>query len=56
MQNVFRALGLITTIAAEIPGIVADGKITISELLQLAQKIADKLGYDIDTEGFDVPQ
>lgn len=55
MQNFFRALSLVSTIAAEIPAIVADNKITVNELIELGIKIAEKLGYDVDTTGFDLP-
>lgn len=54
MQYFFKALSLVSTIAAELPEIVADGKITVNELLVLGIKIAKQLGYDVDTEGFDL--
>lgn len=54
MQHFFKALSLVSTIAGELPDIVADGKITVDELIRLGIKIAKQLGYDVDTEGFDI--
>lgn len=54
MQYFFKAISLVSTIAAELPEIVSDGKITVSELIVLGTKIAKQLGYDVDAEGFDL--
>jgi len=32
----------------------ADGKITISEVVNLSESFADRLGYDFDTTGFTI--
>lgn len=53
-KNYLKALSLVSALAAELPEIVADGKITVAEIIQLGVKIAEKLGYDVDTEGFDI--
>ena len=42
--------------ASRIPVILADGKVTAKELLDLGVAIATELGYDVDTEGFDLPK
>lgn len=47
----FQALSLVSLLASEMPSIVSDGKVTVSELMGLAVKLARKLGYDVDTEG-----
>jgi len=51
MKWFLKALALVSMIAAELPDIVADGKITVREALELATKIAEKLGFDVDDEG-----
>ncbi len=55
MKWYFKALALVALIAAELPMIVADGKITITEAVALVQKIAEQLGYDFDDEGITLP-
>ena len=55
MKWYLKAISLIALIAAELPMIVADGKITITEAVNLVKKIADQLGYDFDDEGVVLP-
>lgn len=54
MKWFLKALALVSMIAAELPEIVADGKITVREALDLATKIAEKLGFDVDDEGLEL--
>lgn len=54
MNWYLRAIGLVSIIAAELPGIVADGRITISEVLSLAVKVSRQLGFDVDDEGLEL--
>ena len=56
MKWFLKAIGLVSLIAADLPDIVADGKITVRELLALGMKIAEKLGFDVDDEGFELQQ
>lgn len=51
MKYMLKAISLISLIASELPDILEDDKVTIRELVDLAAKIAEKLGYDIDDEG-----
>jgi hypothetical protein len=55
LTEIFRVMGLITKIGLKIPGIVADGKVTAAELWELATDVADEYGFDVDTDGFNVP-
>lgn len=54
MKWFLKALALVSLIAAELPEMVADGKITLSEGIRLVQKISAQLGFDFDTEGVDL--
>lgn len=45
MKWVLKALGLVSIIAAELPEMVQDGKITTEEALDLVRKIAHQLGF-----------
>lgn len=54
MKWFLKALSLVSLIAAELPEIVEDGKITVRELLALGMKIAEQLGFDVDDEGFEL--
>ncbi len=56
MKYFFKALSLVSLIAAEMPSILADGRVTVRELLDLSIKLADKLGYDVDHEGLSLKQ
>lgn len=51
MKWFLKALALVSMIAAELPDIVADGRVTVREALDLAVKIAEKLGFDVEDEG-----
>ncbi len=54
MKWFLKAISLVSLIAAELPEIVQDGKITVSEALELATKIAKQLGFDVDDEGLEL--
>jgi len=54
MKWFLKALSLVSLIASELPEIVQDGKITAREALELATKIAEQLGFDVDDEGFEL--
>lgn len=52
MKYFFKALRLVKFFAALLPALLADGKVTIRELLDIGIALAHELGLDVDTEGF----
>jgi len=54
MKWFLKAISLVSLIAAELPEIVQDGRITVSEGLDLVTKIARQLGFDVDDEGLEL--
>lgn len=56
MKWYLKAISLISLIAGELPEIVADGKITLRELIELGAKVAAQLGFDVDDEGYELVQ
>lgn len=51
MKVFWKILPVVIGIARELPGIVADGKVTVRELLDLAVRVANQLGFNVDDEG-----
>lgn len=51
---VMKAVGTVTLIASWLPATLADGKITIKEIVDLGVKIAAHFGVDVDTQGIDI--
>ncbi len=47
-------LDLIVEIVAEIELVTKDNKISIGEIIGVADKICEEFGYDLDTQGFDI--
>lgn len=49
-------LDLLSELVDEMEVVVEDNKISVREVLDIAQMICDKLGYDLDDKGFDIPE
>ncbi len=47
-------LDLIVDITTEIEHVTEDNKISIGEIITIADKLCEKFGYDLDTQGFDI--
>lgn len=47
---------LISEVADELEIVVADNKVTIQEVVNISQIVCDKLGYDLDAKGFNIPE
>lgn len=51
-----KKLDIVSEFVDEMEEIVEDNKISIQEVLDLAQKICDKFGYDLEEKSFEIPE
>jgi len=51
-----KIIDLVSELVDEIEEVVEDNKISINEIVNLAEVVCDKLGYDLDKEGFTLPE
>ena len=49
-------LDLLSELVDAMELVVADNKITVQEIIDIAQVICDKLGYNLDAKGFELPE
>lgn len=49
-------IDLISEVVDEVEIVVEDNKVTIQEVVDIAQIVCDKLGFDLDAKGFEIPE
>lgn len=49
-------MNLISDLITEIDVAVEDNKITIAEVVTIAETVCEKLGFDLDTKGIEIPK
>lgn len=49
-------IDLVSEVIDELEIVVEDNKVTIQEVVDVAQIVCDKLGFDLDDKGFVIPE
>ncbi len=55
-EKVQNTIDLVSELIDELAIISADNKVSVAEIVALAEKICDRMGVDLDTTSFDIPE